>query len=151
MNTLTIKSLEIILFSWKKHIRQITVKRDGKINQTVNSASRRVNEIYVSSPYGQFHKYGNYDKAPDRFPPTPCPLTQTSSPCYSLALPGWTYSPPLPQHTNKYLWMCTFSKSLTNEQVNLKEPYNQDIKVHVIIKDSKKEGRLYTKSPTSEV
>ena len=70
------------------------------------------------------------------FPPTPAPLSQTSLPGYSLALPGWIYSPSPPQHTNKYLWKCTFSKSLTKESVNLKEPYNQAIKIQVINKDS---------------
>ena len=66
-----------------------------------------------------------------------CPSIQTNSSSH-------------PQPT-KHLLKCTFSKSLTHKQANIKEPYNQDIKAQVNKKDIKKEGRLYMKSPTQGV
>ena len=46
-----------------------------------------------------------------------CPSIQTNSSSH-------------PQPT-KHLLKCTFSKSLTHKQANLKEPYNQDIKAQI--------------------
>ena len=59
-----------------------------------------------------------------------------------------TNSPPLPCHEN--FLKCTFSMSLTHNQANQTEPYNNGIKVQVNAKDIKKEGRRCMKFSTPE-
>ena len=63
---------------------------------------------------------------------TQFPLTPSfpGKPHQAICLPpGQTNISSLPQHTNRHLLKCTFSKSLTYKQANLKQPYNQGMKV----------------------
>ena len=53
--------------------------------------------------------------------------------------------PSLPRHTEKHLLKYTVFKSLRHKWTNLKEPYNQGIKVQVTAKDIKKEDRCCMK------
>ena len=43
--------------------------------------------------------------------------------------PGQRNSPPKPWHIKKHLWKCTFSRILTHNYVNLKDLYNQGMKI----------------------
>ena len=58
---------------------------------------------------------------------------------------GWSQDP----SNSKCSVLTHFSMSLAHKYVNLKEPYNQDIKEQVTTKFFKKD-RLYMKSPTPE-
>ena len=51
---------------------------------------------------------------------------------------------------NRHFLKCTFSKSLTHNYVNLKDPYSQSIKLQVNTKDIKKGDRLCMKSSIPE-
>ena len=75
------------------------------------------------------NKYNNYGKAPA----TPSSPSKTSSPGYSLA-PRLR----LHGHTKRHFLNWAFPKSLTNNEANLTEPHNQDIKVQVTTKDMKR-------------
>ena len=55
--------------------------------------------------------------------------------------PEQTNSPLLPQHTNKHLLRCTFSKSLKHNKANLKDPIIKASKYRAPLKTlKKKEG-----------
>ena len=51
--------------------------------------------------------------------------------------PGVSYKSVAYTKKRVQLLKCTFSKGLTHNQTNLKEPYNQGIKVQVTTKDIK--------------
>ena len=56
-----------------------------------------------------------------KFPPAKVPQTNLVVRLFTCPL-GQSNSTPLPQHTNKHFIKCTFSKSLTHNQANLKDP-----------------------------
>lgn len=96
------------------------------------------------------HKYDNLHEAPYIVSPIPSPTMQTTLAVYSIA-PGLANSSSLPWHTNKHFLKFKFIKSYKYSYVNLKELYNQAIKLQVTIKDVKREDSLCMKCPTPEL
>ena len=95
--------------------------------------------------FSKFYKC-NCEKAPYGF------LLHPGKPLHQAIhlFPGQTNSPRLHGHTNQHLLNCTFSKCLTNNYANLKAPYNQGIKMQVVIKDVLKQDRICMKFSTPE-
>ena len=77
-----------------------------------------------------------------RFRPTPSLFT-----CHQAKLTPQVRSP---LTYKQHLLNCTFSQSLTNNQANLLETYNQGIQVQITMKDIKKDDRLCMKSLPQE-
>ena len=96
-------------------------------------------KISPSTCSSKCHKYDNYDEA--TYTVSPYPHSPRKTFFFKLFTwpEGQTNSPSLPRHNSKHLSKCTFSKSLTHKQANLKEPYNHDMKVHVTTEDIKKD------------
>ena len=110
------------------------------------------NHFNLTSPplcSSKFHKYSNYDKAPNSFVLPPVPPDKPLRQAIHFP-PGKTNFPRLQRHTCEHLLNRTFSESQANNQANLTVAYNQGIKGQVTAKDFRKEVWLCIKSLPQE-